>query len=137
MFGNRANFCSEVFTFDVVDFLWSYHAILGRPCYAKFMAIHNYTYLKLKMLGPSGVITMSSAFSHAFTCNREHFELATAVVNSSELPRLGESLIPIVPDCNKPTSSMAFHPLEETTAVGIDLADPAKTVRIRTQLPAK
>ena len=29
MFGNRANFCSEVLTFEVVDFLGSYHAILG------------------------------------------------------------------------------------------------------------
>ena len=28
-FGNRANFRSEVITFEVVDFLGSYHAILG------------------------------------------------------------------------------------------------------------
>ena len=32
MFGSRANFRSEVLTFEVVDFLRSYHAILGRPC---------------------------------------------------------------------------------------------------------
>ena len=31
MFGDRANFRSEVLTFEVVDFLGSYHAILGRP----------------------------------------------------------------------------------------------------------
>ena len=31
MFGNRANFRSEVLTFKVVDFPGSYHAILGRP----------------------------------------------------------------------------------------------------------
>ena len=66
-------------TFEVVDFPGSYHAILGRPCYAKFMAIPNYTYLKLKMLGPNGVITVSNAF----TCDCEHFELATTVINSS------------------------------------------------------
>ena len=30
-FGNRANFRSEVLTFEVVDFLGSYHAILGWP----------------------------------------------------------------------------------------------------------
>ena len=101
------------------------------------MAIPNYTYLKLKMLGPNGVITVSSAFSHAFTCDREHFELATTVVNSSELPRLGESSTPAVPDYNKPTSSMAFHLLEETNAVGIDPTDPTKTVQIGTQLLAK
>ena len=50
------------------------------------MAIPNYTYLKLKMPGPNDVITVGSAFSHAFTCDREHFELATAVINSTELP---------------------------------------------------
>ena len=46
----------------------------------------NYTYLKLKMPGPNGVITMGSTFSHAYTCDCEHFELATAVINSAELP---------------------------------------------------
>ena len=101
------------------------------------MAIPNYTYLKLKMLGPNGIITVSSAFSHAFMCDREHFELATTVVNSSELPRLRESSTPVVPDYNKPTSSTAFRPLEETKAVGIDPTDPTKTVQIGTQLPTK
>ena len=104
----------------MVDFLGSYHAILGRPCYAKFMAIPNYTYLKLNMPGPNDVITVSSAFLHAFMCDHEHYELTTTVVNLSELPRFGESSIPVVPDRNKPTSSMAFHPLEETKAVGVN-----------------
>ncbi|XP_034570759.1 uncharacterized protein [Setaria viridis] len=38
MFGDHANFRMRILTFEVVDFLGSYHAILGRPCYAKFMA---------------------------------------------------------------------------------------------------
>ena len=41
MFGSQANFRSDVLTFEVVDFPGSYHAILGRPCYARFMAIPN------------------------------------------------------------------------------------------------
>ena len=118
----------------MVDFLGSYHVILGRPCYTKFMAIPNYTYLKLKMLGPNGIITVSSAFSHAFMCDHKHFELATVVVHSFELPWLGELSTLVVLDCNKPTSSMAFRPLEETKAVGID---PTKMAWIGTQLPAK
>ena len=121
----------------MVDIPGYCHAILGRPCYAKFMAVPNYTYLKLKMPGPNGVITMGSAFSHAFTCDCEHYKLATTVINSSELLQLGESSTPVVLDCNKPTSSMAFHPLEETKAVGIDPTDPTETVRIGTQLLAK
>ena len=70
----------------MVDFPGSYHAILGRPCYAKFMVIPNYNYLKLKILGPNGIITVGSTFSHAYTSDREHYELATAVINSAELP---------------------------------------------------
>ncbi|XP_066333500.1 uncharacterized protein [Miscanthus floridulus] len=136
-FGSRTNFCSEVLTFEVVDFLGSYHAILGRPCYARFMAIPNYTYLKLKMPRPNSVITVSSTFSHAFTCDREHYELATMVINSSELPWLGESLVPAASDCNQPTSSLAFRPLKETKAVEIDPTNPTKTIRVGTQLLAK
>ena len=137
MFSSRANFRLEVLTFEVVDFLGSYHAILGRPCYAKFMAIPNYTYLKLKMPVSNGVITMSSTFSHAFTCDREYFELTTAVINLSELPRLRESSNLAVLDYNKPTSLMVFGPLEETKAVGINPTDPTKMVWIGTQLLAK
>ena len=76
-------------TFEVVDFPGSYHAIMGRPCYAKFMVVPNYTYLKLKILGLNGVITVGSTFSHAYMSDHEHYELATAVINSVELHRPG------------------------------------------------
>ena len=98
-----------------MDFLGSYHAILGWTCYAKFMAVPNYTYLKLKMLGPNDIITVGSTFSHAFMCDREHYELTTTVINSSELLWLGELSTPAVLDCNKPTSLTSFCPLEETS----------------------
>ena len=86
MFGDQANFRSKALTFEVVDFPGSYHTILGRPCYAKFMAVPNYTYLKLKMLGPNDVITVGSTFSHAFMSDRKHYELATTIVSSFEPP---------------------------------------------------
>ena len=84
------------------------------------------------MLGPNGIITVGSTFSYAFTCDCEHFELATVVINSSELLWLGESLTLVVPNYNKLTSSMAFHPLEETKAMGINPTNPTKMVQIRT-----
>ena len=77
MFGDRANFRLEVLTFEVVDFLGSYHAILERPCYVKFMVIPNYTYLKLKMPGPNDVITMGSTFSHAYTSSTQPSSLGS------------------------------------------------------------
>ena len=61
-FGDLTNYRIETLTFQVVGFHGTYHAILGRPCYAKFMAVPNYTYLKLKMSGPCGVITIGTSF---------------------------------------------------------------------------
>jgi hypothetical protein len=62
IFDQPDNFRKEPLTFEVVDFPDVYHAILGEPCYAKFMAIPNYTYLKLKMPGPNGVIIVEGSF---------------------------------------------------------------------------
>ena len=57
-FGGSAKFCKEMLTFEIADFPGAYHTILGRPCYAKFMDVPNYTYLKLKMPDPHGIITI-------------------------------------------------------------------------------
>ncbi|XP_066374063.1 uncharacterized protein [Miscanthus floridulus] len=65
-FGQPDNFHKESLTFEVVDFPSIYHALLGWPCFAKFMSIPNYTYLKLKMLGPKGVITVEGSFEQAY-----------------------------------------------------------------------
>jgi hypothetical protein len=45
-FRDVRSFRMETLTFEVVGFSRTYHAILGRPAYAKFMAVPNYTYLK-------------------------------------------------------------------------------------------
>ena len=59
IFSDEKNFRKEKLTFEVVDFHSAYHAILGRPAYARFMAQPFYVYLKLKMPGPRGVITIT------------------------------------------------------------------------------
>jgi hypothetical protein len=53
--------------FEVVDFSGSYHVILG-PCYVKFITIPSYAFLKLKILGPAGVITMEARAQQALDC---------------------------------------------------------------------
>jgi hypothetical protein len=62
-FGTPSNFRKEALTFEVVGFRGTYHVVLGRPCYAKFMAVPNYTYLKFKMSGPNGIITVGSTYA--------------------------------------------------------------------------
>ena len=84
-FGSRTNYRTETLTFEVVDWKGAYHAILGRPAYAKFMAVPNYSYLKLKLLGPNCVITVSGSFEQAYVTSHEHFDLATTATNSAQL----------------------------------------------------
>jgi hypothetical protein len=61
-FSDTVHYKKESLSFEVVDFQGPYSAIFERSCYAKFMAIPNYAYLKLKMPGPCGVITVSGNF---------------------------------------------------------------------------
>ena len=84
-FGDPSNYRKETVTFEVVGFKGAYHTILGRPSYAKFMAIPNYTYLKLKMPGPKGVITIGSSFKHAYECDVECVERAEAQAEDEAL----------------------------------------------------
>jgi hypothetical protein len=56
----RDNYRTEYVKFEVADFETSYHAILGRPAIAKFMAVPHYTYLVLKMASPAGVLSLQA-----------------------------------------------------------------------------
>jgi hypothetical protein len=59
-FGVPSNFRTETLTFEVLGFHGTYNAILGRSCYTKFMVVPNYTYLKLKMSGPTNIIIVGT-----------------------------------------------------------------------------
>jgi hypothetical protein len=49
--GTRENYRTEFVKFEVANFESSYHAILGCPELAKFLAVPRYVYLLLKMPG--------------------------------------------------------------------------------------
>ena len=134
-FGNLTNYRMETLTFEVVGFKGTYHAILGRPCYAKFMAGPNYTYLKLKMSGPNSVITVESMYEHAYDCDVECIEYAEAIVEAKALIVNLDQLDSEVPDSKR--RARTFEPIEAVKLVPIDPTDPTKMVRIGTQLPVK
>jgi hypothetical protein len=137
MFGSKANFLIETLTFEVVDWKGACHTILGRPAYAKFMAVRNYTYLKLKLPGPNRVITVSGSFEQAYVSSREYFDLATTAANSAELGQLRATTPECCPDPAKPSQAPAFISTNETKPVVVDDTDPTKMVRVGTQLSAK
>ena len=59
VFRSPDNFRSKELIFDIVPFRSGYHALLGRTAFVRFNAVPHYAYLKLKMPGPCGVITVN------------------------------------------------------------------------------
>jgi len=135
-FGGPSNYRTEALTFKVVGFHGTYHAILGRPFYAKIMAVPNYTNLKLKMSGPDGVITVGTSFQHAYECEVEYCDHATAIVASRELATIRKEVTEEAPDPKRSTGS--FEPAEGSKEVLIDPGSPkSKVVRVGTTLSSK
>jgi hypothetical protein len=50
------------------------------------MDVPKYTYLKLKMSGPTGTITVGTTAQHAYKCEVECCDLAEKVATAQELP---------------------------------------------------
>jgi hypothetical protein len=135
-FETPSNFLKETLTFKVVRFRGTYHAVLGRPCYAKFMVVPNYTYLKLKMLGPKGTITVGSTYRHAYECNVECVEYAEAIAKSEALVADLDCLSKEAPDAKWHAGN--FEPAEAVKSVSLDPSNDAnKKVRIGSELDPK
>ncbi|XP_020156502.1 uncharacterized protein [Aegilops tauschii subsp. strangulata] len=62
LFGDKVHFCRKPIWFEVVDLDNPYHALLGRPALAQFMAMPHYAYLKMKMSCPKGIITIAGDY---------------------------------------------------------------------------
>jgi hypothetical protein len=77
-FGTLENYRTDYIKFEVADFKTSYPTILGKPTLSKFMAIHHYVYLVLKMPSPSAVLMLQGDWKISYDCDIEAVELATA-----------------------------------------------------------
>jgi hypothetical protein len=136
-FGMPDNFHKETLTFEVVGFQGVYHTILGRLCYAKFMAAPNYTYLKMKMPGPKGVITVGSSIEHTFECDVECVEHAEALALDKSLVADMEKLANEGPD-SPVKHADSFEAAEQTKEVPLDPSTPkGKVLRVSSSLTPK
>ena len=96
----------------------------------------NYTYLKLKMPGPCGVITIGTSFQCAYECEVECCEHASMIITSKELEIIKEGTVEEAPDSKRPARS--FEPTEGIKEILIDLSSSEeKVVRIDTMLSSK
>ena len=133
------NYRKEKLMFEVVDFQSAYHAILGRPAYARFMARPCYVYLKLKMPGPKGVITITSNRKKAEECFQKGSKIADAQMDVVELQEYQKNADPsALLRAKKPATDSAFQSFGKTKSVHIHPTDPnAAPTHISTTLDSK
>jgi hypothetical protein len=138
LFGKKGNSRCEPIWFEVVDISSPYHALLGRPALAKFMAVPHYAYLKMKLPGPRAVITVSGNFKKSLACAKESSQLAGALVVAEEKRQLlhrVELTQQDVPVRQSPVEQ--FKPADDTKKILLDEGDPSKYVIIGTSLSTK
>jgi hypothetical protein len=124
LFGEKGNSRRQPIWFEVVDISSPYHALLGRPALAKFMAVPHYAYLKMKLPGPRGVITVSGSFKKSLACAKESSQLAEVLVIAEEKRQLLHRV-------------EQFKPANDTKKILLAESDPSKYVIIGTGLSAK
>jgi len=122
VFGKSDNFRKEKIEFEVVNWESQYHAILGRPAYAKFMAVPHYAYLKLKMPGSNGTnITVYGSFSRSDNCDRDFQRIAAKFGTKQEVVDL--------PSKSSAHDSKEDERVRKTKKKPADLALEASTVK--------
>jgi hypothetical protein len=100
------------------------------------MVVPNYTYLKLKMPGPNGTITIGSTYRHAYECDVECVEDAEAIAESEALIADLDCLSKEVLDAKRHAGN--FEPVEAVKSVPLDPSnDAGKKVRISSELDPK
>ena len=101
------------------------------------MAIPNYTYLKLKMPGLKGVITIGSSFEHAYECDIEFIERAKAQTEDEALAATLDKMASEAMDSARRHAG-SFEPAEGIKTVPLDPSHPdGKALRVSTTLDSK
>jgi hypothetical protein len=114
LFGGKDNHHREPIWFEVVDLNSPYHALLGQPALAKFMAVPHYAYLKMKLPGPRGVITVTGCYKKLIECARASSKLAEALVIAEEKRQLLQRVAAVQP--GRPASSQPIPRFKPATS---------------------
>ena len=138
VFGTPDNYRSEENTFQVALFSSGYHALLGRDAFTSFQAIPHYGYMKLKMPGPNGIITLASDPDIALRAENKTASLALEALSESlsaeELTALRSMMDRDDVILDKRPKSTSFKPIEEIVKFQVHSTDPNKTTSIGAQL---
>ena len=142
-FGDEKNFRKEKVAFEVVTFKSAYHCVLERQAFAKFMAVPHYTYNKLKIPRPKGIITVCGDAKKAVECEKKGAEEAEAILAAEAADELAKLTLEVDPndstvlkrptvDVDAPSSS--FKAAQDTKSIDLVEGDSSKQVLIGTGL---
>jgi hypothetical protein len=101
------------------------------------LTIPSYSYLKLKILGPTRVITMEARAQQALDYEQSSIDLATVAVTTVELRELCLWLPTMPLSLEMPPTFGAFKVDEDAKDVQIEAGSSTKTVHIGTSLDCK
>ena len=136
--GTPDNYRPEEVTFQVAPFSSGYHALLGREAFTIFQAIPHYGYMKLKMPGPNGIITLASDPDIALCAENKTASLALEALSEAlaaeELTALRSTVDRDDVILDKRPKSTSFKPAEEIVKFQVHPTDPKKTASIGAQL---
>jgi hypothetical protein len=134
-FSDNSNYHREKLEFEVMDWPSQYHAILGRPAFAKLMAVPHYAYLTLKIPGPKGTIMVQGSFEVSNTCEKEFNRLAQTFGMTAEYARLKrETDHNVLPDVGRSLPDQAFDATQDSKKIQVHSTDPNKTISIAVNL---
>jgi hypothetical protein len=108
----------------------------GHATPSSWSSIPNYTYLKLKMPGPTGVITIGPTYHHAYECDIECVEYVEALVEPKALIIDLENLINEVPFPKRHASNFVLAKATKTVLLDLSSFDD-KTLQISSDLDPK
>lgn len=122
VFSKVDNFWDETLCFEVVPFKGGYQALLGHPAFVKFMATPCYSYMKLKMPSPNGVIMVSGDTKNALEAEEANLELAKA-----ELANFGMMEVSITTDEATPAAQKKALPSSDEQETRVAPTDPSSS----------
>jgi hypothetical protein len=135
IFGTPVDFRKEKIEFEVVDRPSQYHAILGRPAFARFMAVPHYAYLKLRMPANRGPLTISGSFARSKISDKDFNTLSQTFGIHEELHHIRESTnmdITLAAQQNAP--ELSFDASKDTREHQIHPTDPSNTTWVSNSL---
>jgi hypothetical protein len=106
----------------------------GGRRYAKFMVVPNYTYLKPKIPGRKGIITVGTTYQRTFECDAECFQFIEALIRSERLHAEPPSKDQDIPESSK-RAACSFELAKDIKDAAF--SDDGRTLRIGTTLNPK